>query len=773
MSKTTRTLAILAAATAMCANAADTHDYSTYVMLKGKTTLDYDVGGWPGADKWNPAGVMSNECCYLIPSGKTLTSKTSAAANYPSGGTWPGQELAIQGTFAVTATGGRGRAAVTPHLALLPGGKIAISSAYGTIRGDTLDIRGTAGNPSLITYDYTNGDSKPSYYAKLDIAFTGDADSVVKFQYTATSEANYSIFQRAYRVTGGFANFLGTVIVDGEATWLRPETTATTFDIGGTLWVTNGASIYIDTVSPTFGSLVMAGGTTLQIASGKSVTVNGPLSIAEGAKIVVDGTTSFKTDYDTGSNSPLELPVISVCGAANAAAVDRDVLFAAIKAGSEGLVHLGGIPRLKLVEAARGDGGVDFKLSHDSFVAQITNCGANVGPYGDGYLDYLSDGKEISPDKDYYVPALNVYFETPYTFPGRSWTIYMGSDRTFGFYGGDSITVQDLRIIGSGSGKFRQMSKNIYAYLFGNATIYGSVNFRVSGNKRFCLESNLSGPGDIVVTLDNAKIIEKGSDCCGTLSLGGDNSSYAGRFLVGWGKPAVENVEGLTNLTLRATSSASLGGALDTFTFDAVKIADTCTLTIVSNSTFDAENRGWCLLDGSTIDVDASVTAAMLETVTFGGAVVKKGAGTLILGGAAKHYDGENDAAVDTPDGASFRVAAGGFGATSASALSGVSVTFAAGTKLLAFPETDGLVLGSAPTFEGGTLPVEIVNEDALEVGTVNILTLPTAVPFDTATLSVAHLRKFNTSAVQSRVDGDNTVYYVTFAKVGTRLILR
>lgn len=762
----------LAFGVAVCASAADTHDYSTYIKLKADTDIPASVGGWPGADKWGPEGVMSNECCYLVPSGKTLTSRTSNNET-ASGGTWPAMELAIQGTFRIHAKGVRTKCAVTPHLALLPGGTLTLLSVYSTVNAEEIDIRGTAANPSLIQNDASSTNDYVKYYAKLDAAITGDSDAVVKFVYTATG-GNFTDFQRAFRVLGGFENFFGTVIVDGERTWLRPETTATTFDIGGTLWVTNGASIYIDTVSPTFGSLVMGSGTTLQLASGKSVTVNGPFSIAEGAKIVVDGTTSFKTDYDTGSNSPIELPVISVCGAANAAAVDRDVLFAAIKAGSEGLVHLGGIPRLKLVESARGDGGVDFKLSHDPFVAQITSCGASQTPYGtDGYLDFLSDGQEISPGKDYYTPNLNIYFKTPYTFPGRSWTVYMVSDRTFGFYGGDSITVPDLRIIGAGGGKFRQMSPNINAYLYGNATIYGSVNFRVSGSNRFYLQSNLSGPGDIVVTLDNERIKEKGSACCGTLSLGGDNSSYAGRFLVGWGKSAVENVEGLTNLTLRATSSTSLGGALDAFTFDAVKIADTCTLTIVSNSTFAAENRGWCLLDGSTVNVDASVTAAMREAVTFGGAVVKTGAGTLILGGSAKHYDGENDAAVDTPNGASFRVAEGGFGATSSNALSGVSVTFAAGTKLLALPETDGLVLGSAPTFEGGTLPVEIVNEDALEVGTVNILTLPTAVPFDTATLSVARLRKFNISAVQSRVDGDNTVYFVTFSKIGARIIIR
>lgn len=47
---------------AVCATAADTHDYSTYVKLKADTTLGYAVGGgWPGGrarDKWDPGAFI-------------------------------------------------------------------------------------------------------------------------------------------------------------------------------------------------------------------------------------------------------------------------------------------------------------------------------------------------------------------------------------------------------------------------------------------------------------------------------------------------------------------------------------------------------------------------------------------------------------------------------------------------------------------------------------------------------------------------------------------
>lgn len=252
--------------------AADTHDYSTYVKLKSDAACN---GGYPTADKWNPEGEMASAGYYLVPSGRKITSTTKGSQ---VGGTWPGMELAIQGQLILQGNEGRDYCATIPHLALLPGGKLSLRYAFGTISGTTLDIRGTAENPALIECDYTTSSDKYYYYPQLDIAFTGDEDDVVWFRYTGTG-VNYDDFQRAFRVTKGFANFFGTVIVDGERTWLRPETTSTTFDIGGTLWVTNGASVYIDTVSPTFGSLVLASDATLQIAANKTLTIANALSI--------------------------------------------------------------------------------------------------------------------------------------------------------------------------------------------------------------------------------------------------------------------------------------------------------------------------------------------------------------------------------------------------------------------------------------------------------------------------------------------------------------
>jgi hypothetical protein len=178
-------------------------------------------------------------------------------------------------------------------------------------------------------------------------------------------------------------------------------------------------------------------------------------------------------------------------------------------------------------------------------------------------------------------------------------------------------------------------------------------------------------------------------------------------------------------------------------------------------------------MDGSTVSVAANKVVTMNETVTFGGASTKTGEGALVLGGTAKFYDSVNDTATDTSNGASFRIANGALGVTSAAALAGVDLAFDAGTKLLVFPESEGLSLSSAPTFAGGTLPVEIQIEDGYMGGAANILTLPSSVPFDASTLSVASKKGYRISPVTARTEGANTTYCVTISKLGFVILLQ
>ena len=726
---------------------ADTHDYSTYAKLKATQTV---TDGYPAAEKWDPASDMANGGYYIIPSGLKLTSKTGSASGYGDGKTWPADEIAIEGTFAATASGSRNYVAITPRLALCAGGTIALSSAYGTIKGDTIDIRGTADNPASFTYDYTSANDKPSYYAQVLSTLTAsDPEAVVKFVRTKTDGRD---LQRAYRVKG-FSNYLGSVVVDGTNTWLRPETSATEFAIGGTLSLTNGGSFYVadvsptvgtlkigsnsavqvvsgysinitdalelgdgaifcaDTISRTFGSLKLGSGSTFALNGGNPITVTNSLEIADDAVIAVSNVAATAFVYDNGANSPPEVSMFSVCGAEAAAAVDREKLWAAVLRGGVRFKNTlaSGIPRLRLVEAERADGGIDFKVSHYPVVQQTAACAASKGPYGFGnYEGYLSDGRPISPDKDYYTEK-NIYTEKQYVFPGHSWSV----SGFVGQYGGGKITATNLFFL-SGAW-FRQMSANGSLYLKGTATLYGNLNFRTHGSGAMYIESDLSGSGDIILSLDIEKIDPaKETKWAGTVELSGDNSDYKGRFLVGCGKvPTDPAKEGMSNQTLRVSAAKNLGGALDAFTFDSIKVADTCTFSVTDSATFEAANRGWCLMDGSTISISADKTVTVNETVTFGGTVTKAGSGTLVLGGPSKAYDTGADAPVDTKNGSALVVASGALGATAADAFVGLSsLTFGTDTKyVVSAASGSGADLSTvALTTPAGGVPVEFAD---------------------------------------------------------------
>lgn len=762
-------LVVLGLAVPVSPMSAETHDYSSYVKLVKNITI---TNMPPSEDCWDPAGAMNDDDSYLIPAGYTITSERNNKTTDHMA--LPGKEIAIAGTWNAHIWNNRSPFFVkTPRLALLPGGKITSLAGYATVIGDTLDIRGTADAPSLIDFTYVRGtdDNKKSwYYFLFDIAFTGGRDSVVKFM---RSSGDGQDFHRRYQVTGGFADFFGTIVLDGENVWMWSAAPGP-FDIPGTIELRSGANFYVYNLNPVFGSLKLGEGATLKIASGKYVTVTNSLVLSASSRIIMDGLPG-NVVYD-GSDLP-EIPVLSVKGEALASEIDEAELLSAIIRGSHTLDEksfLAGIPRLSLVKRCREDGGVDFFVTHDRVVRLIKSCLHNTGPFGNGdyedYKDYMSDGTEVTKEEDFVNNGLSVLFKSDiknYTFPGRSYTHTGGY---LGFYSGQGMYVEDMRIVGTTS-FIRQMVANMNAYLYGNLDVIGEAEFRVSGNKKFALHSNLSGRGDVVVSLDVAKIKEKGSAWQGTLELNGDNSAFSGRFLVGCGA-ATENV-GQTNLTLRVSDGTHLGGDLDVFTYDSLKISKACTLAVTDNATYDAENRGWCLRDGASVDIADGKTVTVCETVTFGGASEKKGLGSLVLCGGVKFYDAENDVAADAPNGASFRIAKGALGVTSADALTGVGVIFAEGAKLLAFTGSPGMTLSSAPVFEGGILDVEIVKrpEDVNEP--VNLFRLPAQVEFDASKICIQHVPGFKVSEVRSRTEDEDVVYYSILVKPGLSISIR
>ena len=753
--------------------AEDNHDYSTYIRLKRNTTLADTVGGWPKADAWNPEGDMEDGKSYLVPSGISLASMTQSTGK--EGGTWPGEELAIEGLFSVSATGNRSKSAIIPHLALLPGGRILMKSAYGTINGVTLDIRGTNGVPSSIEYDYATENNKSSAYPQLNIAFTGDHDSVVKFEYTGPGQ-NYSDFQRAFRVLGGFADFHGTVIVDGERTWLRPMITSETFDIGGILVITNGANVYVDTVSPTFGSLVMAEGSTLQIAAGKTVTVgdgkfsDATIEFSSGSKMVINGSLVV--------SSPVRLRLDGILGTG---VYRTDLMAVPVGKGElrEEDFVIAGEPQFRYVLSVDTVDGIqvlwiknlnpDIKDETTGYVVQTesdnSSSGYTIGSYS--MAEHWSEGVAPHAGTNYYT---EVYFRdltNQKVFQGDSLT----QASTFRL-NRDSFKIDDWRVVSGKNGNPMVTvadSKSSFAFE-GMLTVFTTYNkpFTLIGgtsslnddgtiksSQTYVMKTKIRGASDAVIVVEGADTIDpgdlKGQAIC---EFPGDMSEYYGTLYVGKNETVRLGSWGLTNGTLAVgNSSAKIATTEDSGAFVPVKKYKTET--------------------SSTVDVAEGKEIAVLGGMDITGTLTKTGGGMLSVGGIATvGADAELD------------VAEGSLKIVSTDAVNGITVGFAEGAKLVVDVSAKGDLkeYGAQSTqsetpfvslTEGGRILVSFTGEFDGEEAEVVVCTVSATAALPEFRASSKHSNlKVASSGWRTNEDGTKS-FFVKFVKAGMVIVVR
>ena len=754
--------------------AEDNRDYSTYIRLKKDATLDNSSVGRPNADAWNPEGEMEDGKCYLVPSGIELISKTKSSGYEVE--SWPGIELAIEGLFSVSAAGGRSKSVVIPRLALLPGGRILMQSAYGTINGNTLDIRGTEGVPSSIEYDYATENDKSSYYPQLNIAFTGDHDSVVKFEYTGTGQ-NYSDFQRAFRVLGGFAAFYGTVIVDGERTWLRPMTTSATFDIGGTLVITNGANVYVDTVSPTFGSLVMAEESTLQIAAGKTVTVgdgkfsDATIEFSSGSKMVINGSLVV--------SSPVRLRLDGILGTG----VYRTDLMA-VPVG-KGVLRkddfaIAGEPQFRYELSVDSVDGIqvlwiknlnpDIKDATTGYVIQTekdnSSSGYTIGSYS--MAEHWSEGVAPHAGTNYYT---EVYFRDK----GTKEDLFQGDSLTQAYTfrpTRKSFKINDWRVVGvDGKKPSLNTAGDKSTYVFdGLLTVYttdecaftligGSSSLNDDGtiksSQTYVMKTKIRGAADAVMAVEGADSKDPGDvEAQAICEFPGDMSEYYGTLYVGKNETVRLGSWGLTNGTLAVrNSSAKIATTEDSGAFVPVKKYKTET--------------------SSTVDVAEGKEIAVLGGMDITGTLTKTGGGMLSVGGIATvGADAELD------------VAEGSLKIVSTDAVNGITVGFAEGAKLVVDVSAKGDLkeYGARNTqsdtpfvslTEGGRILVSFTGEFDGEEAEVVVCTASATAALPEFRVSSKHSNlKVASSGWRTNEDGTKS-FFVKFVKAGMVIVVR
>ena len=202
--------------------------------------------------------------------------------------------------------------------------------------------------------------------------------------------------------------------------------------------------------------------------------------------------------------------------------------------------------------------------------------------------------------------------------------------------------------------------------------------------------------------------------------LESDNSRFRGKFKVNLHKTS----EGADKAAgLRIVDAKALGGALGVMTPDALTLNANNGLIVGESMTLATENRGILMKEGAYIEVERGKTLTLNEPIRVVNGILKKGSGTLALGGDVTI--GENGTTSPNGTNNKLTVQAGTIKAASTNGIAKLAFDFASGTKLEldAFPTDDGVKVGGF-YFTGSTpfiavdttIPLNIVFPDGYTV---------------------------------------------------------
>ncbi len=209
--------------------------------------------------------------------------------------------------------------------------------------------------------------------------------------------------------------------------------------------------------------------------------------------------------------------------------------------------------------------------------------------------------------------------------------------------------------------------------------------------------------------------------------LESDNSRFHGKFLVG-----LPNTANGVNYAagLRIIDAKALGGALGVMTPDALTLRANNGLIVGESLTLATENRGILMQTNAYFEVESGKTLTLKEPIRVVNGVLKKGSGTLSLGGDVTI--GANG--TGSPDGTNNKltVQAGTIKAAATNGIAKLAFDFASGTRLEldAFPADDGVkkagfyFSGDTPfTAADAKIPMNIAFTDGYVVETnVNVV---------------------------------------------------
>ena len=321
---------------------------------------------------------------------------------------------------------------------------------------------------------------------------------------------------------------------------------------------------------------------------------------------------------------------------------------------------------------------------------------------------YLWDNNLAAVETDGYIVAKSdVFFKSPRKFNGGALNVTKSKKLTVEANDNWGVTVENLSVDAGAEFRVQCRYHNTHDGINYPTSIEGGL-WRIDGTLKILALGN-GGYLCPTVPMTGSGLVYYGGSGWNTKALNqrleSDNSHFRGKFQVNLPKTS----EGADMAAgLRIVNAKALGGALSVMTPDALTLNANNGLIAGADISLATENRGILMQTNAYFEVESGKTLTLKEPIRIVKGILKKGSGTLALGGDVTF--GKDGAS--SPNGVNNKltVQAGTLKAASTNGIAKLAIDFATGTKMEvdAFPTDDGVA--AAGFYFAGDTPFTVAD---------------------------------------------------------------
>lgn len=728
---------------------ANATDYSTWYQYTGADNqLSFTAACW--VDPADPDATKTSAQAgrqYFVPEGKTASAANASA-------TFADASLAVAGTLRYTTA----NATYTVNdLILRPGGTLNEATSV-TVAGK-LTVEGTVASPSTwITFLF----STRKFYYKPRLVGGPTA-----FLYVGTTSVNprSNLFKDTHSVTMDMSAYEGEIAFRG----LRFAFAPSKDDIPGKITVCANTILDVSRKSGSYtvGSLAFENGAELRLGStwndcGYFSVTN---SISFGSSFAFSSTSLSTNGYRIAKLSGV------------AAATAPDVTSVAVTFADP----WGEVPKnahLEVVDC--GDGTKDVRVVWDPIEVLIKNTSYNENTDVLAVADAWASGVVPSADfeGDIVMTGITTVFRAYGTIRRNGWHFSL-RDSTLSCEA-YNLYLDGVDIAGSSTIRAAYINDANPHRLYAPIRVFGGTcNFSGWGSRRLHIYGTISGTGTIT---GFHKVHGDQTQPFG-LGLFGDDSGFTGDYSLSLSDTDVlDPDETPENFIIEIGGQFKFGGDYSgANAWKSVRFTRFPYVHVSSDLSLTNATRGVLVQEGVVFEVANGKTLTIGEGMTYGGVLVKRGAGALVLGNETTKFLASTEQ-TDTPAAGTngLRIVEGSLKVAAVDAVNGLAVSFADGVRLVVDVGATGdlktygarNVKWETPFSSDAAIPVVFDGEFASDNATLGICTISSTAAAPTFALPERHAkRKVTAIGWRTNADGSRT-YEVELKKPGFELII-